>query len=98
MKTMYDKTSNPIPHTGSMIDLDEFRRRRALAQQDSLARQPEPEAWYVEEAPVFRPVVLALTPEERRRARRERRAWRLDAYASLAMILMTVVFSLRVLL
>ena len=95
MKTMYFKTSNFIQHTGNMIDLAELRRRQALAQRDSLARQPEVEAYLPEEEPGFRPVVLTLSPEERRRARRERQAWRLDACASAAVIVMTLAFLLR---
>lgn len=98
METIYYKTSSFIQHSGNVIDLNELRRKQlAAAQRDSLARQPE--AWRPpEEEPAFRPVVVALTPEERRRARRERRAWRLDACASLAVILMTAVFVLRMLL
>ena len=69
--------------TSNIIDLTEFRRRQVLAQRDSLARQPEEEIW---------------VPEERRRARRERRAWCLDICASLAVILVTAVFALRVLI
>lgn len=99
MQTMYYKTSNFIQHTGNVVDLNEFRRRQAAAaQRDSLARQPEVEAYLPEEEPGFQPVVLTLSPEERRRTRRERRAWRLDAYASLAVVLMTLVFALRVML
>ena len=98
METIYYKTSNYIQHSGKVIDLNEVRRRQeAAAQRDSLARQPE--AWRApEEEPAFRPVVVSLTPEQRRRERRERRAWRLEACASLAMILMTAVFVLRMLL
>ncbi|MCI9672492.1 MAG: hypothetical protein HFF49_13315 [Lawsonibacter sp.] len=95
MQTMYYKTSNFIRHTGNIIDLTELRRRQAAAQRDSLARQPEVEAYLPEEEPGFRPVVLTLSPEERRRARRERRAWRLDACASAAVIVMTLAFLLR---
>lgn len=95
MQTMYYKTSNFIRHTGNIIDLTELRRRQAAAQWDSLARQPEVEAYLPEEEPGFRPVVLTLSPEERRRARRERRAWRLDACASAAVIVMTLAFLLR---
>ena len=98
MQTMYYKTSNFIQHTGNIIDLTELRRRQAAAQRDSLARQPEVEAYLPEEEPGFRPVVLTLSPEERRRARRQRRAWTLDACASLAVVLMTLVFALRVML
>ena len=95
MQTMYYKTSNFIQHTGNIIDLTELRRRQAAAQRDSLARQPEVEAYLPEVEPGFRPVVLTLSPEERRRARRERRAWRLDACASAAVIGMSVAFLLR---
>ena len=99
MQTMYYKTSNFIRHTGNIIDLNELRRKQAaIAQRDSLARQPDADAWYLEEEPAFRPVVLIVTPEERRRARRERRAWRLDACASLAVIAMTLAFALRMIL
>lgn len=63
MQTMYYKTSNFIQHTGNMVDLNEFRRRQAAAaQRDSLARQPEVEAYLPEEEPGFRPVVLTLSP------------------------------------
>ena len=81
MKTMYYKTSNFIQHSGNVVDLGEFRRRLDLAQQDSLARQPEEVS-----EPVFRPVVLTMDEEARRRARWERRAWTLDACASLAVV------------
>lgn len=99
MQTMYYKTSNFIQHTGNVIDLTELRRRQAAAQRDNLARQPE--AFYVPEEPeepAFRPVVLTMTRSQRRRARRERRAWTLDVCASLAVILMTAVFLLRMVL
>ncbi len=95
MQTMYYKTSSFIQHTGNIIDLGELRRRQVLAQHDSLARQPEEERYAPEEEPAFRPVVLSLSPEERRRARRERQAWRLDLCASLAVIVMTAAFLLR---
>lgn len=95
MQTIYYKTSNFIQYTGNIIDLTELRRRQAAAQRDSLARQPEVEAYLPEEEPGFRPVVLTLSPEERRRARRERQAWRLDACASAAVIVMTLAFLLR---
>ena len=96
MKTVYYKTSNFIQHSGNVIDLTELRRRQAAAQRDSLARQPE--AAYISEErsePGFRPVVLTMSRAQRRRAAWERRAWRLDACASLAVILMTAAFLLR---
>ena len=77
------------------------RCRQAPTQRDSLARRfeaegrlPEP----VEEEPAFRPVVLTTTPAQRRRARRERQAWRLDVCASLSVIFVTLVFALLVIL
>jgi len=96
---MYGQTSNFIRHTGNIIDLDELRRRQALTQRDSLARQPEALCGAEEpEEAGFRPVVLTLTRSQRRRARRDRRAWTLDACASLAVVVMTLAFALRVML
>lgn len=99
MQTMYYKTSNFIEHSGNVIDLGELRCRQMAAQRDSLARQPEA-AYVPEERPEagFRPVVLTMSRSQRRRARRERRAWTLDAYASLAVILMTAAFLVRMVL
>lgn len=101
MQTMYYKTSNFIQHTSNVVDLNEFRRRQAAAaQRDSLARQPEvfcpPEE--SPEEPAFRPVVLTMSEPQRRRARRARQAWALDACASLSVVLMTLLFILRVML
>ena len=97
MQTTYYKSYRSAPHAGNIIQLSQLRRRQDLAQRDSLARQPEEERWASETDSLFRPVVLTITPEERRRARQERRAWRLDACASLAVILMTAAFPLRML-
>lgn len=102
MQTMYYKTSNFIQHSGNVVDLESFRHKRALAQQDSLARQFTSSGWPQAAGkrtrPAFQPVVLTTTPAQRRRARRERHAWKLDIYASLSVILMTVIFALRVIL
>ena len=106
MQTVYYQTSNFIRHTGNLVDLDEFRHKQALAlesgspQRDSLARQPEPACRTDrgEQVRVFRPVVLTATRAQRRRARRERRAWTLDACASLSVVFMTLAFVLRMLL
>ena len=97
MQTTYYKSYRSAPHAGNIIHLSQLRRRQDLAQRDSLAHQPEEERWASETDSLFRPVVLTITPEERRRARQERRAWRLDACASLAVILMTAAFALRML-
>ena len=99
MKTMYYQTSHFIRHSGNVVDLGEYRRQLALAQEDSLARQPE--AVYMAEEPEepgFQPVVLTMSKAERRGARRERRGWMLDICASLAVVAMTLAFALRVLL
>ena len=95
MQTMYYKTSSFIQHTGNVVDLEEYRRKAALARESS-SLQPQAALW--PEEPAFQPVVLSSTPEERRRAWRQRRAWTLDACASLAVVLMTLVFALRVML
>ena len=91
MRTVYKRASN-------IIDLAELRRRRVLAQRDSLARRPGEESWNPEEGSDFCPVILTASREERRRARRERYAWSLDICASLAVIGMTAVFALRILI
>lgn len=100
MQTMYDKTSSFVQHTGNVINLAEARRRHELAQRDSLARWFEADGWTQEpeKEPAFRPVVLTTTPAQRRRARRERQAWRLDICASLSVIFVTLVFALWVML
>lgn len=95
MQTTYYKTSNFIQHRDNLVDLEEFRQRTALAQRDSLARRMEEREIWEQEEPGFRPVVLTLDKKTRRRLRRERRAWTLDACASLAVVLMTLVFALR---
>ena len=94
MQTMYYKTSNFIEHSGNVIDLDELRRRE-IAPLEALRKNP---AAYIPEEPGepgFRPVVLTMSRSQRRRAWRERRAWMLDAYASVAVILMTAAFLVR---
>ena len=86
----YDKTAN-------IIDLTELRRRRALDRRDSLVRETE-ELWVPEEPSGFRPVVLTATREERRRARRERWGWYLEACACLSLILTAAALTLRILI
>lgn len=102
MQTFSVKTSHFVPQSGNVVDLERFRQKQALAQRDSLARQFETENWPPEvgegKRPAFQPVVLTTTPAQRRRARLERQAWKLDICASLAVILMTVIFALLVIL
>ena len=100
MQTIYYKTSHFISHTGNLVDLEDYRAKLEQVQRDSLARSRE--SLYEEPGEAaeadFRPVVLTLSPRQRRRAGWERRSWALDACASLAVVLMTLVFLLRVML
>jgi len=98
MQTIYYSTSNFIRHTGNLVDLNEFRRKQALAQQDSLARQldrPQPE-------PAFQPRIVTIQPQAqtasrpRRKHRRDRLTWILDACASVGVVAMTLTFMLQV--
>ena len=104
MKTMYYQTSHFISHTDNLVDLGEYRSKLEQVQRASLARRREPLDETLEaeadgaEEPGFQPVVLTMSPGQRRRVRRERRSWTLDACASLAVVLMTLVFVMRVML
>lgn len=95
MQTVYYTTSNFIRHTGNVVDLGEYRRRMSMAQEGSLAPQPEWEEPAHEQAAELT-VLPAVRP--RRTSRRERRAWILDACASLGVVVMTVVFTVQVIL
>lgn len=96
MQTIYYTTRNFIRHTGNLVDLNEFRRRQALALEDSLARKPQPVDWAAPvEEPSFQPQVLSRSSTRSRRAHRF--AWTLDACASLGVVVMTLAFALRVL-
>ena len=93
MQTIYYSTTNFVRHTGTVVDLETYRQKLALAQAGSLAPQLEepaeqPELW-TEETPV--------PARERNSARRARRAMRLDCLASLCVVVMTLVFTLRIL-
>ena len=90
MRTIYYKTSNFIQHEDNVVDLEEYRRKTALAQEDSWAREPEESS--------FQPVVLTLSKEERRKQRWERWACMLDACACGAVVVLTVAFLILMLL
>ena len=106
MQTVYYTTTNFIRHTDNVVDLNEYRRKLELAQEGSLAPQPEVfeydfPAWGEWEAPAApetrrQPDLQEVRP--RRTDRRERRAWMLDACASLGILIMTLTFSLQILL
>ncbi len=88
MQTLYYTTGNFIRHTGNVVDLTEYRRRLAQAQQ-------EPEEG--EENLVLLPRESAPSPRRTRARRARRRALFLDACASMGVVVMTLTFTLRVL-
>ena len=96
MQTIYTTTTHFIRHQGNMVDLGEFRRKQALARAGSLAPRLEPEEASVQAAaPVL--TVLPAAPR-RRRSRRARMSWALDAGASLGVIVMTLSFAVQALI
>lgn len=97
MQTIYTTTSNITSRPDNIVDLAEYRRKLALAQEGSLAPQPrtmdcEPFLEEGEGTPILREV------EPRRSSRRQRRALTLDAWASVGVLVMTLTFTLRVLM
>ena len=103
MQTIYYSTTNFIRHSGNLVDLTEFRRKLALAQEGSLAPSPREDSAHWEPArPEEAPRLRVLEPRREtgpsRRARRERRAAALDACASLGVVIMTLAFTLRLVL
>lgn len=106
MQTTYYTTSNFIRHTGNVVDLTEYRRKQALAQEGSLAPQPKLEEDYdydfafgeLEPQRSWQPRIVENTPRIRRANRRERRAWALDMCASLGVVVMTAALTLQILL
>ncbi len=96
MQTIYYSTTNFIRHSGNLVDLTEFRRKLALAQEGSLAprmEQPRPQ-----DAPRLTLLPAPRPAHAARRAQRARRAWTLDACASVSVIVMTLTFALRLFL
>ena len=95
MQTVYYTTSNFIRHTGNVVDLSEYRRKLARAE-GSLAPAPDHRA----EEPVIRsfphPAVAGRPRQERAPRRLPRLS--LDGWASVAVLVMTLTFTLRVLL
>ena len=92
MQTVYYTTSHFIRHTGNVVDLAEYRRKLTQAE-GSLAPAP------VQEDPVVRPFPHLTEVEHPRQERAPRRLPRLslDGWASLGVLIMTVTFTLRVL-
>lgn len=97
MQTIYYTTPNFIHHTGNVVDLNEYRRKLALTQEGSLAPQPREEVccsagYEEEEAPQLR----EIQPRRTQNARRP--LMLLDACASLCVVVMTITFTLHVLM
>ena len=92
MQTVYYTTSNFIHHTGNVVDLSEYRRKLAQAE-GSLAPAP------IQEGPSVRPFPHLTEVERPRQERAPRRLPRLslDGWASVAVLVMTLTFTLRVL-
>lgn len=81
----------------NIVDLNRYRRQRA----QSVCTVPEedPEGQQAEEPEVLRmPGSAAGTERPERERRRDRRAWMLDLWASLGVVVMTAAFTLRVIL
>ena len=99
MQTIYYTTPNFIHHTGNVVDLDEYRRKLALSQEGSLAPQPREEVCFsdgYEEEDREVPRLREVRP--RRGGKLGLRALVLDACASLCVVVMTLTFTLRVLM
>lgn len=92
MQTVYYTTSNFIRHTGNVVDLAEYRRRLTRAE-GCLAPAP------VQEEPAGRPFPHLTEVDRPRQERAPRRLPRLslDGWASVAVLVMTLTFTLRVL-
>lgn len=97
VRTVYYTASNFISHRDNVVNLEEYRRKLTLAQEGSLAPKPEEREWKPEGEKIW-----ALPPvreEEERRGRRMRRGTlMLDIWASLGVVVMTLTFTLRVLI
>ena len=99
MQTIYYTTTNFIRHTDNVVDLSEYRRKMALAQEGSLAPQPRMDVpvWEQDEEEVWEAPVLREVKPRRSRSRANRAAM-LETCASLSVVIMTLTFALKVLL
>ena len=97
MQTIYYQTSNFIRHTDNVVDLTEYRRKMALAQEGSLAPKPQEEDYGLEDS-WEQPVLREITPRTRRSQQRSQRAMLLDLCASLSVVIMTLTFTVQVLM
>ena len=92
MQTVYYTTSNFIRHTGNVVDLSEYRRKLAQAE-GSLAPAP------IQEGPSVRPFphLVENAPAESPKKARSLPRLSLDSLASIGVLLMTLTFTLRIL-
>lgn len=99
MQTIYYNTNNFITHTSNVVSLEDYRSKLALAQEGNLAPQP---AAYPQEQETQSPIreiwPQAEQARPRRHVRRQQRALFLDILASLGVLVMTVTFTVQILL
>ena len=94
MQTIFYSTANIVSRPGKIVDLAEYRRSAARERTavPTLPREPWEESEQGGEAP------QPVSPRPRRRERRRRGALLLDACASLSVVVMTLSFTLYLLL
>ena len=94
MQTIFYSTANIVSRPGKIVDLAEYRRSAARERTavPTLPREPWGESEQGGEAP------QPVSPRPRRRDRRRRGALLLDACASLRVVVMTLSFTLYLLL
>ena len=92
MQTIYFETPNFIRHTGNLVDLTEYRRKLALAQE---TRESVVEELSVEEEPEYIPAPRKSA--RRRRTRAQLTGMLLDWAASAALIVVALSFTLKIL-
>ena len=99
MQTIYYNTNNFISHTSNVVSLEDYRHKLTLAQEGSLAPQPAQEP--LEMTPPIReiwPQADAQQVRPRRHVQRQQRALFLDLLASASVLVMTVTFTVQILL
>lgn len=98
METIYCTTSNFIRHQGNVVDLSEYRRKLALAQNSSLAPKPQEAPVQLYEVPPRTREERTEQPERRRVSRARHLSWLADIWASLSVVAVTAAFTLEILL
>ena len=96
MQTVYYTTSNFIRHSGNVVDLGEYRRKLASAEEALFPSEPEEETSSIRE--IFPGAAQLETPEQKKQRRQNKSAWLLDIWASLSVVAMTTAFTLTVIM